>query len=652
MSIVKMSKVSLAGLMTERDRIIARVMKLGLVELVSYDSRIDDERFSKIIRADSENDKASEYELEMERTDAAIKQLERCAPEKKPMFYSGKKMRVDEYKMAIFDLEKTRATVKRILEIEQDMVSLQNEENALRAVSDSLEPWSAMPLNLETCETASSALIFGALPAAANLDGVYEALENSAPESFVVLINNVHDLQYMILVAHKSCAEAAQQALKPFGFARTRFKDISGTAEENIEKITFTLSELSAKRSILERQINQLAVHKTKMQALYDYIEIRAQRCRAVEKVGRSDSVFYLEGWLPSKSVSDFLAKMYMEADCFIEVREAEKGEEHPILLENPKIIKPFEIITSMYSLPSTRDVDPNLLLAPFYFMFYGLMLADFGYGFLLSLAVGIVLLKFKPDGMAGQMMKMLFIAGFSTMLWGAMFGGYLGDLPQKLAGWVTGADYSDKFYGIWFNPISDPLKLLIFSLIFGLLHLFAGMAIKMYTLIRDGHVFEAIFDIGSWYVLIIGLALLLLDIFPGSYMAVTGAAMLVLTQGRKAKNPVMKLLNGVLSLYGITGYLSDVLSYSRLLALGLAGGIIASVINTLATLGPPSVVSVILFPLIIAFGTIFNIAINALGAFVHSSRLQYVEFFSKFYSGGGVAFKPFRIKTKYIKII
>jgi V/A-type H+-transporting ATPase subunit I len=177
-------------------------------------------------------------------------------------------------------------------------------------------------------------------------------------------------------------------------------------------------------------------------------------------------------------------------------------------------------------------------------------------------------------------------------------------------------------------------------------------MGTKMYMLIRDGEIFAAIFDVGSWYLLIIGLPLLYLGIFPGLYLTVAGALMLLLTQGRSAKNPVMKFLNGLLSLYGITGYLGDVLSYSRLLALGLATSVIAAVINTLATLNAPGIISGIAFLIIIAFGTAFNIAINALGAFVHTSRLQYVEFFSKFYDGGGEAFKPFKIKTKYINII
>ena len=651
MSIVKMSKLSLAGLLEDRDRIIARVMKLGLVEIISYDSRDAGGELAGLLNAGSEEAKAAALEREMNSAGAAIDIIERFVPEKKPMFFSGKNMRADEYKMIASDLDRVKPVVARVINIDAELIALKNEENRLITVNASLEPWRMMPLPLEIGETEAVKIIFGTIPSSVPVEQVKEALAASAPESHIEMVSGDQEWLYLVLVAHRTCEEAAREALKQFGFSRTQFKELTGTPDQNIAQITERLSEIAAKRAECERQIKQIATHKTRLQVLYDYLEIRMNRNRIVSKLGCSDSVFYMEGWLPERSVAGFLEKMKAEADCYIEISAPEKGEDHPILLDNPRIIKPFEAITAMYSLPSARDVDPNLLMTPFYFLFFGMMIGDFFYGIILSIIVGAMYLKLKPRGMSSKMLKMLFLGGLSTAFWGVMFGSYFGNLPQAIMSWVTGADYGDRFYGLWFDPISDPMKLLIFSMIFGVVHLFVGMGIKMYMLIRDGDIFAAIFDVGSWYVLIIGLPLLLLGIFPGLYLTIIGAAMLVLTQGRTAKNPIMKFLNGLISLYGITGYLGDVLSYSRLLALGLATGVIAAVINTLAMLNAPGVVAGIICLIVVAFGSVFNIVINALGAFVHSSRLQYVEFFSKFYEGGGEAFKPFEIKTKYIKI-
>ena len=651
MSIVKMSKISLAGLLTDRERIIARLMKLGLVEIISYDSRDADGILADFLSADSAEKKASELESDMNKTGAAIDIIERFSPEKKPMFYPGKKMRVDEYKMITSDLDRVRSIVARILNIDANLLELKNEENRLSVEKATLEPWRTMPLPLESGGTKNVRIIYGTIPAPTPIELVTDALALSAPESFLETVNSDLDYHYVVLIAHTDCEDAALQSLKTFGFQKAQFKNLTGSPDQIIMDTAARLSEIAAKRQEMEKQIKQLAPQKTRLQALYDYIEIRVARNRIVSKFGRTENLFFMEGWIPSESAAGVIAKMEAEADCYIEIAPVEKGEDHPILLNNPGIIKPFEAITAMYSLPSARDVDPNLLMTPFYFLFFGMMIGDFFYGIILSLIVGVMILRLKPGGMSGKMLKMLFLGGLSTAFWGLMFGSYFGNLPQALMGWITGNNYSDKFYGIWFDPITDPMRLLIFSMIFGVVHLFVGMGIKMFALIRDGEIFAAIFDIGSWYVLIIGLPLLLLGIFPGLYLTILGVAMLVLTQGRTAKNPIMKFLNGLLSLYGITGYLGDVLSYSRLLALGLATGVIAAVVNTLAMLNAPGFISAIVCLVVVAFGSVFNITINALGAFVHSSRLQYVEFFSKFYEGGGEAFKPFEIKTKYIKI-
>ncbi|MDR3121725.1 MAG: V-type ATP synthase subunit I [Clostridiales bacterium] len=660
MSIVKMSKVSLVGHLADRERLIARVMKLGLVEVIAFDSRNGGEEVKKLVSPDNADEKAARLESDMSRVGAALGTLERFFPEKTPMFFSGKEMKVDQYKTIVNEFETVWESVGALTDIESRLAALQSEENRQNSLLASLTPWQALPLPLEQTETRTTRIQLGVVPAGVAQEALIAALAEAAPESFIENVSADAELCYIVAVCHRPQEETASQVLKQYGFARVQFKELLGTPDSNMRLANERIAEIKRERAELEQKAGLLAPQKIKLQVLYDYLEIRAERQKIVAKLGRSDSAFYLEGWLPTKAVPGFCAKITSEADCYIETTEPEKGEDHPILLENPKLVRPFEAVTQMYSLPSARDIDPNILMAPFYFLFFGMMIGDFAYGILLAAAIGIMIKKFKPRGTAGKILNMLFLGGLSTALWGMIFGSYFGNITSVLPNWLGGGGGGAPATGIaplWFDPSKDPMKMLIFSMIFGTFHLFVGMGIKMYMLFRDGKPFEAIFDVGSWYLVIVGLPLFALGItvagLPiGLYTALLGVAMLVLTQGRSSKNPFMKLMNGIMSLYGITGYLGDILSYSRLLALGLATGVIAAVINTLATLNAPGFISAIVFLVIVAFGTVFNIAINALGAFVHSSRLQYVEFFSKFYEGGGEAFQPFEIKTKYIKII
>ena len=200
---------------------------------------------------------------------------------------------------------------------------------------------------------------------------------------------------------------------------------------------------------------------------------------------------------------------------------------------------------------------------------------------------------------------------------------------------------------------LNDPMSVMVLSFILGAVHLFTGMAIKIYMMAKRGHLMDGLMDVGLWYLVLIGLPMMILPAVSkvGMVLAIAGAVGLILTQGRHEKNILMRPIKGVMSLYDITGYLSDVLSYSRILALGLAGGIIANVFNLLGTMPGFNIIGVIAFVLIFVIGHVFTLAISGLGAYVHTSRLQYVEFFGKFYEAGGRPFKPFKANTKYTLI-
>jgi V/A-type H+-transporting ATPase subunit I len=608
---------------------------------------------------------------------AAIEAIERHVPEKKPMFYPGRDVPQETRESVLADPQQAWQQVTRAQVLEEKFAALRTDENQLQAVADALRPWEGLPLPLEALGTRHARACPGTLPATLAFDKARQDLQAAAPESDLALVRQDAELLYVLAIWHESVEEQAMAALKLDGFARIQFRDARGTAKANVERAEARLRDVAAERAKLEAEAARLAPAKVSMEVLYDSIKAERDRRQVSSRMGRTGRTFCLEGWLPKDRADALAEELAQVAPVYMETSEPKKGEGHPILLKNPAIVRPFEAITAMYSLPSVNDVDPNTVMAPFYFLFFGMMIGDFAYGALLSLAMFLMIRKFKPQGMSGQVMRMLFLGGISTMFWGAMFGSDFGNLPQgvnqmfapeKYAAMQAAHDALPKaamgkpgdpmFFGLWFDTLSDPMKLLIFAMILGAIHLFTGMAVKIYMLFRDGKPFEAIFDVASWYLLLVGVVMFGLGGQgamgkAGLVMTIVGAAMLVLTQGRDKKNPIMKLVGGVQSLYGITGYLGDVLSYSRLLALGLATGVIAQVFNTLGNLDPskrPNPLSILIFLIILAVGTVFNVAINALGAFVHASRLQYVEFFSKFYEGGGEAFRPLREKPRYTR--
>ena len=337
-----------------------------------------------------------------------------------------------------------------------------------------------------------------------------------------------------------------------------------------------------------------------------------------------------------------------------------------PVLLDNPKALASGESILSSYGLPSRADIDPTDIMTICYIVLFGIMLSDAAYGLLMFLVCFVLIKKFPDMGKNLQKSLRLFMyCGLSTVFWGVMFGGYFGDVIDVVS--KTFFDKELTIPAVWFVPLNEPMKMLVVALAIGLVHLFLGLGIKGIKLLKQKDVLGFLGEVVGWYMLLTGLLLMLAPtpIFASitnisvtfadsvkyiSYvLAGVGALLIVLLSERANKNPVLNIVMGLYDLYGVTGWLSDLLSYSRLLALGLATGVIAQVINQMGAMGGKSVGGAILFIVVFVFGHLVNMAINILGAYVHTCRLQYVEFFGKFYDGTGKAFTPFAGKTKYV---
>lgn len=654
MAIVKMKKLSVIGLETEKAGLLNRLMDLGAVELNDQSEKLLDSEWSSIVTKDGDEDQVSELDGRLAKVETALEAIARYDTAKKPLFRTRKPMSQKAYDEALGDGVAVSQEILEVLNLYDKWSESKSEENTIVSTQASLTPWLGYELPLDMAGTRSVRVMLGIVPAVADVEGMKKQVSAASPDTVVTVIGQDAEQQYLNVICLRAEEEAVLDVLKSYGFAFALFKELTGTAKENITRLNEKLAQVKNDQEELEQKIASFAGHKEEIQYYYDSLLMKRDEAKAAENLLKTKKAFYFDGWVPA-GACDQVKKVLEDAGCSYEIVEPEKGEETPVLLDNKGLVVPFEAITSMYALPKSYEVDPTPIFAIFYFIFYGMMFADMGYGLILAGACFLLLKKFPLENTAYRLVKCLGFCGISTFIWGALFGGFLGDIVTVVASTFFGATV--EITPLWFNPLSDPMKLLIFSCVLGTVHLFIGMGVKAYMYLKDGKVAEAIIEVFAWYLFLIGLALLLFggSLFDGAagigkWLAIAGAVIIVGGPLIRGKG-VGKLL-GLWDLYGTTSYLADILSYSRLLALGLASAVIAQVFNALGSLFGGGVVGAILFIIIAIFGHALNFALNALGSYVHASRLQYVEFFGKFYEGGGDQFQPFEKKTKYVKLV
>jgi V/A-type H+-transporting ATPase subunit I len=419
-----------------------------------------------------------------------------------------------------------------------------------------------------------------------------------------------------------------------------------------------------------EEEIKSYEIYMDDICFLQDYDTMRAEKYEVISRLLQSNKVFVLTGYIPEVDASSLSEELNNRFAIATELEVPSEEEDVPVKLHNNGFSSPLEGVLNSFSPPGKGEIDPTMIMSLFYYFLFGLMLSDAGYGAIMAGACAFGLIKFKNklENSMRKVLKMYLFCGISTIFWGIMFGSYFGDIVDVV---------SNTFFGnkitippLWFFPVNNPMKMLAFSMLIGIVHILTGLFIKLYQCIKQKDYASAMYDVIFWLVLVISSAFLLLsmDMVTGilgltfkmpsiiatisGILAAASSIGIILTNGRESRNPFKRFLKGLYAFYGITGYLSDVLSYSRLLALGLATGIVASVINQMAGMvGSAGAIGVVIFIIIEIFGHTLNLGINALGAYVHTNRLHYVEFFGKFYDGGGRTFTPFSGKTKYYKI-
>lgn len=636
MAIVKMSKISIFGSMTQKSQILKLLMKRGFVQIDDSTFLTEEEDFKGVLSKDSDESNVISTEQKIYQVGQAISVISAKIHNKKALFAPK------EY---FTEMEQSQAKDIFIKSVEvnnfsKKISSLKSDENVLTNNKNVLIPWEDFDIPFEKWETKHTKVILGTLPITQSINAIQEKFDDENAEILIGTIATDKQFTYIYLFGHKRVFDQGMETLRAHGFSSVSFSETEGTIKDNIAKYDQKIQSVVKEIEETTEKIKGCADLLPKLENLYDYFSVERDESKAVGKLVKTKTTFCLTGWLPQKKRDRLVKELSATFDCFVETSEVEGDEDFPILLENNALVTPFESVTNMYSVPGPTDIDPNPIMAFFYIIFFGMMLSDAGYGIILAFACGFIIWKGKMKKGEGNLYKLIGICGISTTVWGVIFGSGFGDLlPIKPI----------------ISPLEDVMVLMGMSLLFGIVHIYVGLGIKAINLIRGGKPLDALFDIGLWYLFITGVCLLIIPIVAGDigvyaeigkYLAIIGALGLVLTQGRSFKGIFMKGFKGVSSLYGITGYFADILSYSRLMALCLSTGVIGQVINLLGEIAGP--VPAIIIGII---GHTANLLINALGAYVHTSRLQYVEFFSKFYEGGGTPFTPFQYNTKYTSI-
>lgn len=634
-----MKHLRLLGMESEREALLKAMQDMECVEISSIDGS-EEALKSGFAKPDDKALMSAQEASRAYRT--ALASLDRFAPEKKGMFRKRQGVSRATFFSAESE-ENARTAAETINKDTRRLGEIESERTKNGALRATLAPWLTVDVPLGGADGAL-AVFFGtaglnvtddALKALADsLDGLLTWQQASSDRS----------LRYLLVMCHGSVKERALSALRDLGFSTVSFRGMTGTAKENDKALAENLAALEKERQEIEQRIAGLGGKREALLEASDRAAIALRREEAKSRLVGTDKVFLLEGWLPADRCAA-LEKALKPFTCAIETREPTEDEypQVPVQLKNNKLTRPLNMVTEMYSLPAYGTLDPNPLMAPFFILFYGIMMADMGYGLLMMIASVIISKKYRPKGTSGELFSLLGLCGISTFIMGALTGGFFGDFLTQLVAIVSpGTVFALPKL---FDPLDDLTMILIGSMALGMVQIVTGMAISLIEKCKRKKFLDAFFEEITWWIVFIGIALLALG--KGAAVLYIGCALVLL--GPIVQGKGWGKLTGVFgSLYNhVTGYFGDILSYTRLMALMLAGSVIAQVFNMLAAM-PGNVIAFIIISML---GNAMNFGLNLLGCYVHDLRLQCLEFFNKFYVDGGKPFRPMTLDTEYVDL-
>ena len=642
MAILKMKKLRICGVSEEQTQLIRQLQLLGSVEIGAPCALTDTQGVQVFCAGDGKS--ADALLRTSARLTSALETLKHYETKKGGLFAARPEKTIGE----LFSDEAYAAaldTAQAVLDAQDARSRLAAEKSRLTAVRESFVPWQQLPLPLETLGTQHTRILLGTVPAQTDLEALRAKVFEAADEVQLEQISADQQSLYLLVFVHKCAAEAVGAALREAGFALTTFDGVQGTAAENIRRTDEAIAACEQQDAEKLAELTALAEQKSALQLAFDRCTQEISKAQAADRLVHSEKTYCLGGWVPCEDVGK-LEALLSGFCCAWELTDPapEEYPDVPVKLKNNKLTWPLNMVTEMYSLPAYDGVDPNPLMAPFFILFYGIMMADMGYGLLMILASIIITKKSRPKGTSGQMFGLMFSCGISTFLMGALTGGFFGDFLPQLVG-IIDPDTTFKALPSLFTPLDDTITILIGAMALGFVQIVTGMAISFVEKIKKGQIMDAIWEELTWWVVFAGIACMALGVT--NIVLYVGLAMVVVGSGWSAKG-----FGKVTAIFGsvynhVTGYFGDILSYSRLMTLMLVGSVIASVFNTLGAI--PG--NVVFFLIVSALGNGLNFALNLLSCYVHDLRLQCLEYFGKFYQDGGKPFEPLAINTKYVDI-
>ena len=655
--IVAMKRLSLVALKSDQDDILNALQKAGTVEII------------KLTDGDAQNGEADAINAHIQRLAESISAVKPYA--KKAGFLSPQKreMTLSDIREYVPKAAETTDEIEELLHTQSRLLAEREKAVSTRAA---LEPWSAMTVPMDSVKNTSRVHYFIGLCASKDVQRVQE--QDYLEAEFMSENATVP----AILACREDDTRAVQNFLKTIDWQDFAFPKMQGTPREAIETLDRRIGEIDVQFAETQKQLEAHGETIETLQNALDAETIDAERLSACNDLSYTAHAFVLEGWVREDEVEQTENVIRSVTDAYsFETRDPIEGEEPPSVVRNNSFVKPFEEVQTLYSRPAYGTIDGTPYMTPFYILLFGLMLSDTGYGILLMLGSLLYIKKKKPTGMSAGISRVLFWGGLSTIVWGVLTGSFFGITRTPSSGGVFDviAGFFDKLgiFPAWIDPMQNSMAMLGLCFGLGILHIVAGYLVGAIDRFSRGDWKGAVFDQISWVLITLGLVIGFLPAItgmagspinlpkavtmPALIAAAVGAAMVVLFKGREKKNPFKRLTSGLGGLYDITSVLSDILSYARLFALGIATGVIGQVFNMLSNMltGSSNIFLAILggilcIVLVIALHT-FNVAINALGAFVHCARLQYVEFYGKFYESGGKEFRPLSYNTKHVQV-
>lgn len=641
MAIVNMSKFELLAFKSDKEAIVSEIQKLEYAHYADLNKKTDEEIE---VKASTDKERVSEISTRLSRIVWCIDQLSQYEGSKKVIPVLSEEEMKDI--AASIDFDKV---YEEIYSLYSEKEKIKQEITEVHTKSMDLMPWKRLNIALKDIgENAMTVKMLGTVHA--DYDQAFKAMIEENDLVYADLVSEKAGIKYYLCVSLAKNRQEAVELLRKNGFNQVKlaFSEEPAAELKSLEAAEVKLNEaLSENAKVFAGNLEYLV----KLKALYEVEASEKVKHSSIDNFKETNSIQLISGYIPTSKEADFKRSIEETAKshCDLSIKPADRDDENvPIVLKNNKFVSAFESLTKMYSLPKYNELDPTPALAPFYWFFFGMMVADIGYGAVLFLGTLFGIKRSNPKPPKDSLLRMINLCSIAVIFWGVMYGSLFG-VTLKMNGRPIAI----------FNTEKDFMLLLGVSIALGLVHLFSGLGVKAYMLIRDGKPVDAFLDVGLWVFALVGLIGLIggnmIDMGPAAMMVfkvlMIASMVGILVFGARDRESIgARIGGGIYELYGITGYIGDFVSYSRLMALGLAGAFIAYAVNLIAKLvghGPGLIASVII--LVVFHG--FNIFLSSLSGYVHSARLTYVEFFGKFYEGGGIAFKNQKAVPKYVRL-